>query len=90
MDLRAQRRALWVISVDGQLEQFPHIAAAVHDLNARGDLRYLEVRDWLRGHEPYASPEGHIWGTPAHALIGEHLAAEAATALADSSSAPKS
>jgi hypothetical protein len=82
-DLHAQHRLLWVISVDGQLDQFPHIAAAVHDLDARGDLRYLEVRDWLHGHEPYASPEGHLWGAPAHAVIGEHLATEAATTLAN-------
>jgi hypothetical protein len=89
-DLRAQRRSLWVISVDHQLEQFPHIAAAVHALDARGDLRSIEVLDWLRGHEPYSSPEGHMWGKPAHALIGEHLAAEAAAALADSSTTPGS
>lgn len=88
--LRAAGRSLWVISVDGQLDQFPHIAAAVRELDARGDLRYLEVGDWLRGHEPCTSPEGHLWGARTHALIGEHLAAEAATALADSSAAPKS
>lgn len=88
--LHAEGRSLWVIAVDHQLEQFPHIAAAVHALDARGDLRYIEVLDWLHGHEPYTSPEGHVWGTPAHALIGEHLAAEAAAALADSSTTPGS
>jgi GDSL-like Lipase/Acylhydrolase family len=88
--LDAEGRLLWVISVDHQLEQFPHIAAAVHELDERGDLRYIEVLDWLHGHEPYTSPEGHIWGAPAHALIGEHLAAEAAAVLADSSTTPGS
>ena len=88
--LHAEGRRLWVISVDQQLEQFPHIDKAVRDLDARGELRYIEVLDWLKGHEPYASPEGHMWGTPAHELIGEHLAAEVSAALADSSAAPKS
>jgi hypothetical protein len=89
-DMHAQGRVLWVISVDHQLDQFPHINAVVHDLDARGELRYFEVTDWLKGHEPYGSPEGHLWGAKAHALIGEHLAAEAAAALADSSAIPRS
>src|SRR5262249_25462223 len=80
--LHAEGRALWVVSVDHQLEQFPHIDKAVHDLDARGELRYYEVTDWLKGHEPYHSTEGHLWGAPAHAVIGEHLATEAATTLA--------
>jgi hypothetical protein len=83
--VHAEGRSLWFISVDHHLERFPHIAATVHDLDARGELRHIEVVDWLRGHEPYASPEGHIWGTVAHRIVGEHLAAEAAAALADSS-----
>ena len=83
--MRAERRALWVISVDHQLKDFPHIDAAVRDLDARGDLKYIEVVDWLRGHEPYYSPEGHVWGAPAHQIVGEHLAAEIAAALTDSS-----
>jgi hypothetical protein len=80
--LHAQGRELWVISVDHQLEQFPAINQAVHDLDARGELHYFEVTDWLTGHEPYHSPEGHLWGAPAHAIIGEHLAAQAASILA--------
>jgi hypothetical protein len=88
--LHAEGRALWVISVDHQLEQFPHINAAVHDLDARGELHYFEVTDWLKGHEPYGSPEGHLWGAPAHALIGEHLASEASGTLSGSLLAPRS
>jgi GDSL-like Lipase/Acylhydrolase family len=88
--LHAEGRALWVISVDHQLEQFPHINAAVHDLDARGELHYFEVTDWLKGHEPHGSPEGHLWGAPAHALIGAHLAAEASSALGGSLLAPRS
>jgi hypothetical protein len=86
--LHAEGRQLWVIAVDHQLEQFPHINAAVHDFDGRGELRYLEVADWLQGHEPYGSPEGHLWGATAHELIGEHLAAEVATAVSDSSLSP--
>ena len=85
--LRAEGRTLLVVSVDHQLEQFPHIDAAVHDLDARGALRYLEVLDWLGGLGAYASPEGHIWGAPAHEVIGEHLASAVGAALADSSAA---
>jgi hypothetical protein len=83
--MRAEGRALWVISVDHQLTDFPHIDAAVHDLETRGDLKYVEVVDWLHGHEPYHSPEGHMWGAPAHQIIGEHLALDVAAALTDSS-----
>jgi hypothetical protein len=85
--LHSEGRPLWFISVDHQLERFPHISAAIHDLEARGELRYIEVVDWLNGMPQYSSPEGHVWGTPAHKVIGEHLAAEVTAALADSSAA---
>jgi hypothetical protein len=85
--VHAEGRSLWFISVDHHLDRFPHIAAAVHDLDSRGELRYIEVVDWLRGHEPYYSPEGHVWGTVGHRIVGEHLASEVAAALADSSAA---
>jgi hypothetical protein len=78
--------ALWVIAVDRQLEQLPHIQRAVEELDARGEIRYVEVMDWLRDHPDHASPEGHLWGTAAHRVIGEHLAAEVAAALADTAS----
>ncbi len=87
--LHAEGRQLWVISVDHQLEQFPHINAAVHGLDARGELRYLEVLEWLKGNKPYGSPEGHLWGAHAHMLIGNHLAGKVADALTDSSSVPQ-
>jgi len=85
--LHDQGRTLLVISADRQLDQFPHIAAAVHDLDSRGLLRYLEVMDWLRDMHDYASPEGHVWGAPAHRIIGERLAdmVAAGLAVADSS-----
>lgn len=78
LDLFARRvhsegRRLIVISVDRQLAPTPHIERAVMDLEARGLLDYVEVMDWLEGRPRYDSPEGHVWGTAAHAIIGEHL-----------------
>ena len=34
-----------------------------------------EVLDWFEGEEHPKSPEGHIWGREAHAIIGTELAA---------------
>ncbi|HEU4365823.1 MAG TPA: SGNH/GDSL hydrolase family protein [Candidatus Krumholzibacteria bacterium] len=86
--LHADGRVLILISVDGQLGQFPGIERAVHDLDARGLLRYAEARDWLAGLAPYQSPEGHVWGTSAHAAIGEGLAVVVRDILAEAGSAP--
>jgi hypothetical protein len=83
--LHGEGRALWVIAVDHQLEQFPHIRQAVHDLDTRGELRYIEVVEWLTGAGPYASPEGHVWGVRAHHIIGRHLASDVSDALANAS-----
>lgn len=82
--LHAEGRVLWMISVDGQLDRFPRISGVVREQEAQDHLRYIEVRDWLQGSAPYDSPEGHIWGTRAHAIIGEHLAREVSAALPDS------
>lgn len=81
--LHDQGISLWMIAADNQLRQFPHIERAVHDLNASGDLHYFEVVDWLGPIGPHSSPEGHLWDTTAHRVIGEHLAAEV-SALSDS------
>ncbi|HET6349206.1 MAG TPA: SGNH/GDSL hydrolase family protein [Candidatus Krumholzibacteria bacterium] len=88
--LHAGGTSLWVISVDNQLDKYPHIEAEVHDLDARGELRYLEVMDWLKDVLNHHSPEGHVWGVPAHAVIGKHLADAVAAALTDSTTAPRS
>lgn len=84
--LHADGRVLLLIAVDGQLEQFPGIERAVRDFDARGLLRYLEARDWLAGLAPYHSPEGHVWGTPAHAAVGEGLAGVVRTIVASADS----
>jgi hypothetical protein len=73
--LRREGTPLILISVDGQLDRYPAIRASVDSLCARRTLTYLEVRDWLDGLANYHSPEGHLWGSPAHAAIGRGLAA---------------
>jgi hypothetical protein len=86
--LSADGVALIVISVDHQLDGFPATRALVHELDARGDLRYLEVTEWLAGKSPYDSPEGHAWGTKAHRVIGERLADAIAAAPATADPTP--
>ena len=74
--LRQDGRVLLVIAVDRHLQLFPHIDATVHQLEAEGALRYVEVLDWLHGMPNYYSADGqHVWGAAAHNVIGEHLAA---------------
>ena len=72
-DLRTRGVALVLLSVNGQLEGFPHIASAVRQLQEQGMLRYVDAADWLRDENNYSSPEGHLWGAKAHRIIGEHL-----------------
>jgi len=72
--VREEGLDLILISVDRQIDQFPRVRASVDQLNARGVLRYVEVTDWLDALAPYASPEGHLWGTSAHRVVGDSLA----------------
>jgi len=65
---------LVIISVDRQLDGYPHIRTRVDDLAAAGQLQYIEVLDWLQDEGNYRSLEGHIWGARAHAIIGRELA----------------
>jgi hypothetical protein len=67
-------RTLIVIAVDRQLESYPGIRDKVAELDERGLLRYVEVLDFLSGHEPYDSAEGHLWGATAHQIVGDGLA----------------
>jgi lysophospholipase L1-like esterase len=73
-DLTGRGVALHMISVNGQLEEFPHIVTKVTALEAEGLLRYHEVRDWFRDTELPRSPEGHLWGRESHEIIGTELA----------------
>jgi hypothetical protein len=72
-DLHKSEVQLLLISVNGQLEEFPAIASKVHGLEAAGFLRYFDAADWLRSMEDYASPEGHLWGARAHRILGKRL-----------------
>ena len=62
------------LSVNGQLEGFPEIAAEVRQLQEAGLLRYVDAAEWLEGESDYSSPEGHLLGVKAHRIIGERLA----------------
>jgi hypothetical protein len=85
--LKSEGRRFIVISVDRQLQSVPYIQQEVMNLEAQGLLDYVEVLDWLEGHAPYRSPEGHIWGAPAHELIGQGLAQLVAQSPVDSAAA---
>ena len=82
--LKSEGRTFYVISVDRQLEEVPHIRQEIMDLESQGLLDYVEVLDWLEGHGPYRSPEGHIWGARAHEIVGEGLAHLVAQSPVDS------
>lgn len=72
--LKARNLPLIVIAVDHQLDQFPWIKETVMELDARDDITYLEVTDWLENIGKYQSVEGHVWGWRAHEVVGARLA----------------
>jgi hypothetical protein len=73
-ELHGRGVPLILISVNGQLATFPHIMSTSRDLAARHALVLYDAADWLAGMSDYASPEGHAWGTRAHAVVGTKLA----------------
>ncbi len=73
-DLNARKIRLIMISVTGQLDEFPAIRVSVMALQDEKVLRYVEVADWFKGIDNFASPEGHRWGATAHAIVGKELA----------------
>jgi hypothetical protein len=73
-DLQLHGIRLILISVNRQLDAFPHLRRRVEDLHARGQLEYVEVAEWLDADKNYTSPEGHPWGREAHRIIGSRLA----------------
>lgn len=75
-DLRRRGIDLLMISVNGQLEQFPALSGKIRQMDRGGELHYLDVRPWFEGISDYESPEGHLWGAKAHAILGENLARE--------------
>ena len=82
-DLAGNDIQLIVISINGQLDEFPLIKAKVQELYADNVLHYIETSDWFTGITDYQSPEGHRWGAKAHRIVGEQLAAEIAKLQAD-------
>lgn len=74
-DLKKKQIQIILISVNGQLDSFPAIKQKVMDLDREGIVEYAEVSDWFDSTDPAnQSPEGHVWGTRAHKIIGQRLA----------------
>ena len=73
-DLSSNHKKLIMISLNGNLDGFPHIRHKVMELDAAGLLKYCEVTHWLDGRTGYQAPDGHIWGSKAHQVIGGKLA----------------
>jgi hypothetical protein len=72
-DLHRRGVLLLMISVNGEIDLYPHIKRKVMELDRQGLLDYLEVTEWFEGIEDFDSPEGHLWGTVGHGIIGEQL-----------------
>ncbi|HEU5181723.1 MAG TPA: SGNH/GDSL hydrolase family protein [Candidatus Polarisedimenticolia bacterium] len=89
-DLHARGVRLLLVTVNGQLREFPRIEEKVRQLEAEGQLRFFDAADWLEGEQDYASPEGHLWGTRAHRVLGERLAGIVAGLTPTSAGAPGS
>jgi hypothetical protein len=73
-DMKRRGIRLLMISVNGQLNEFPEILAEVRELDKEGILEYVDVQPWFSGFTGYDSPEGHKWGVNGHRIIGENLA----------------
>jgi hypothetical protein len=73
-NLNSNHKRLIMISLNGNLDGFPHIRQKVMELDTAGLLKYCEVTHWLDGRTGYGAPDGHIWGSKAHRVIGRKLA----------------
>ena len=90
-DLHARGVRLVLVTVNRQLRTFPRIEEVVRRLESEGLLRFADAADWLEGEGESASPEGHLWGTRAHRILGERLAEVVAADLTpDPGTAPGS
>jgi hypothetical protein len=72
-DLKNRKISLIMISVNGELDRYPFIVHTVKLMERERILKYIEVRSWFEGVDNYTSPEGHVWGTKGHKIIGENL-----------------
>ncbi len=66
-------RLLLISSDKKQLASFPYIKEKIVSLERRGVLEYIDIWEWLENVTDYSSPQGHIWGYRAHAIIGRGL-----------------
>jgi hypothetical protein len=73
-DLQARGVRLIFLSVNGQLAEFPEIATQIRVLEDQGLVRSFDAATWLKDVQDYSTPEGHLWGARAHAVIGARLA----------------
>jgi hypothetical protein len=73
-DLHRSGVRLIFLTVNRQLQEFPAIDHAIHELADDRKLEFFDAASWLDGMVNFASPEGHLWGKPAHRVIGTRLA----------------
>ena len=72
-DLSRRGVGVIMISVADQLDGFPHIRQKVDELHSSGLLRYTPTTEWFDDETALPSPEGHLWGREAHAIVGTEL-----------------
>ena len=73
-DLHAKGRRLLMIDTDNDLRDFALVKSAVTALEQEGLVDYCDTELWLKGMTDHQSPEGHVWGQKAHAVIAQKLA----------------
>ena len=66
-------RLLLISSDKKQLASVPYIKEKIVSLERRGVLEYIDIWEWLENVTDYRSPQGHVWGDRAHAIIGRGL-----------------
>lgn len=64
---------LLFISVNHNLDKFPHIKQKIQELHKEGKIDYVDIIPWFNGISNYQSEEGHEWGRTAHEIIGRNL-----------------
>lgn len=72
--LAADGRALWLLDVERELSDFPHVEAQVRRLADRGLLARLDPAAWLGEARRAPAPDGHPWNEAAHRRVGRRLA----------------
>ena len=73
-DLNTHGIKLVFISVNNELDEFPHIKKNILSLYSEGKLHYVDTMPWFNNVVNYQSAEGHAWGREAHDIVGRNLA----------------